>query len=555
MAVVLGLQFGHDSNCTLLIDGKIAAALVQERIDRIKHSSSPPIGAIEACLRVANLKMRDVDLLAFASVKYAKHNYAVLKEYYPVGHGRYPGYLIPEHMQADTPYVEFHHQKCHAASAYYTQGESDNVLVVTMDGIGDSESMSLWHGNGGCLEKAWSVGHEGTLGTFYALAADILGWLVNDGEGKVMGLAPYGQSSVEIRAVLDKYCPKYLNGELIHPVQPSAECKVTIGDVIHLRYERTHMLSVTLKDFSRENIAATFQEMLEEQVVGLIGFWLNKYLPASLCFAGGVFSNIKLNQLIRSKFPNIKMSFFPSPGDSGLSMGAAFLAQAGLDNSICFADLNGLYLGQDYRNDEIQKIIDIRKLSYIRYHDEKELCQYVASQLAENRIVGWFHGRSEFGPRALGARSILMSVEGKENKEILNARVKFREAFRPFCPSCLLEDADRYFEITDYDPYMITSVNARQEARDRFPAVSHVDGTARLQVVDQRHGRFYALLEAVKRRTGAGVLLNTSMNLKGEPIVENPRDAIKCFYDSGMDLLVLEDFVLEKQPSQVSQAK
>ncbi len=549
MAVVLGLQFGHDSNCTLLVDGKIAAALMQERIDRVKHSSSPPIGAIEACLRIANLKMRDVDMLAFASVKYAKQNYAVLKEYYPVGPGRYPGYLMPEHMQADTPYVEFHHQMCHAATAYYAHGDPDNVLAITMDGVGDSESMSLWRGNDGVLQKLWSIGHDGSLGTFYALGADILGWIVNDGEGKVMGLAPYGKSRREIKEILERFCPIYSGGELVRPARRSAECKVTIGDVIHLRYEQTDSLNALLKNFQREDIAATFQDMLEKQVVGLLESWLAKYKPTSLCFSGGVFSNIKLNQLIRTKFENIKMSFCPSPGDSGLSMGAAFLAQAKLDPSYRFTELNALYLGQQFENDDIQKILEIRKVPFTRYKDEQALCAFVAARLAENKIVGWFQGRSEFGARALGARSILMSVEGKDNKDILNAQVKFRESFRPFCPSCLLEDADSYFEIADYDPYMITSVNARKEAIQRFPAVSHVDGTARLQVVDQRHGRFQKLLQAVKKETGAGVLVNTSMNLKGEPIVEGPRDAIKCFFDSGMDLLVLEDFVLEKKPA------
>ncbi len=423
--------------------------------------------------------------------------------------------------------MQFHHQMCHAACAYYTNTVVDDVLVITMDGVGDSESMSLWRGHAGRLEKLWSVEHEDSLGSFYSYGPDILGWIVNDGEGKVMGLAPYGKSRAEIRAVLDEYCPNYSDGQLVHPFKIPRGYKVKIGDALHLHYEETNALCSALEGFSREDIAATFQDMLEEQPLDLICFWLKKYQLSSLCFAGGVFSNVKLNQLIRCRFPDVKMSFFPSPGDAGLSMGAALLAQLQFDDQFYPVDLKALYLGQDFSDEEIQNILDIRKLPYRRYNNEKDLCDYVAARLAENKIVAWFYGRSEFGPRALGARSILMSAEGKDNKDILNSRVKFRESFRPFCPSCLLEDADRYFEIIDYDPYMITSVDARSEARVRFPAVSHVDGTARLQVADERHGRFFNLLQAYKRRTGAGLLLNTSLNLKGEPIVETPRDAIK----------------------------
>jgi len=561
---VLGVHIGHDSSAALVVDGKIVADVAEERFTRTKHFAGLPLHAIAYCLQSQGIRMADLDAVAVPAaggvpelnflfdLKGSRRERAPAAnralEWVRERTGR-PGRKPPAYLKNfplgdSVPLVHVHHHLAHAASAYYTSGSAERQLIVTLDGAGDGYSGAVWRGEGGRITLLQSFPLSASLGWFYSNVTEALGWWHGDGEGKTMGLAPYGDCR-RVRGVLDRFYPKFSGGELVEPHDFGRWFYWNENGAIQWHFDEAYALRELVARHGREHIAAEAQRVLEEQCQALIFPWLEKEQTRNLACAGGVFLNVKLNQRVWESGRVARQHIYPNAGDSGLAVGAALYAYHAAHPGAPGSALQDLYWGPEYSEAEIEAALRLRNLTYRRVED---VAACTARLLAAGKIVAWFQGRMESGPRALGNRSILMSANRAEHKDILNARVKFREAFRPFCPSLLWERRDEYLENARDEFFMITSFTCRAAKRARVPAVVHADATLRPQTVKREFNpRFWQLLSEFEQLTGEGLLLNTSFNLMGEPMVNHPRDAIRCFYDNGLDVLVLGNFVLEKR--------
>lgn len=561
---VLGIHIGHDSSAALVRDGRILADVAEERFTRTKHYCGLPIHSIEYCLKSQGLTMADIDAVAIPAVgsvpdlnflldlkgvrverKTApRRALEFVQEVMNKPDVKPPLYIknFPLHKRTELVHVE--HHLAHAASAYYTSGTRDKQLIVTIDGAGDGVSVGLWRGENGRIEKLHAFPTSGSLGWFYSNVTEGLGWWHGDGEGKTMGLAPYGDPA-KCQGVLDRFTPKYERGELVEHHDFGRNYYWNDGGAIQWHFDEAYEIRDLIARHGREHIAAEGQRVLEEQVKNIVFPWMEREGTRNLSASGGVMLNVKLNQRLWESGRIARHHTYPNPGDSGLAVGAALQAYFQSNPLAPIPPLEDLYFGPEYSDAEIEEVLKLRRLEYRRVDNVEE---YAAQQLAENKIVAWFQGRMESGPRALGGRSILMSANRPENKDIINARVKFREAFRPFCPSLLWEKKDEYLENARDEFFMITSFTCKEARRARVPAVVHADQTLRPQTVkDSFHPRFWKLLNHFGTLTGEHLLMNTSFNIMGEPIVCHPREAIRCFYDNGLDVLAMGSFVLEKK--------
>ncbi len=572
MTRVLGIHVGHDSNAALVVDGKVVACVLEERFVRIKHYCGLPLQAIEYCLAQANIDIDQIDAVALTSkntdggslrqlfnlesVTLAPRREAMVdkvlgffrdayRSYRPINLEVPPVYYRTYKTAHPLPVYPVEHHLAHAASAFYTSGRHEPTLVFTSDGIGDDASLSVWRVKPpASFELLYREEAAGSLGWFYGLVTEGLGWWVGDGEGKTMGLAPYG-STAGVQGVLDEFCPHYEGGRLVKPHDFGS--LGFWGDVAtyHWHFNETPRIVELVNKHGREAIAAEAQRVLEREMLDIVQHWLKAEGTRTACFAGGVMLNVKMNQRLWESGLMDQQYIFPESGDGGLAAGAALYANAARGGQLAREPLQQIYWGPAYSDDLIRDVLEERHLKYTRTDDP---ARAAAERLAAGKILGWFQGRMETGPRALGGRSILMDPSKAENKDVINARVKFREAFRPFCPSMTPEAARELLDPrARIERYMITSFDVRPEARHRIPAVVHADGTARPQIVEEHiNPLFYRLLKEFGARTGTECLLNTSFNIKGEPIVCNPREAIRCFFDTGLDSLVLGSFVLDK---------
>ena len=560
---VLGIHIGHDSSAALIIDGKIFADVAEERFKRIKHFAGLPIQSIHYCMASANLSFADIDFVAISGKHLTRYHKFLLNLHqdsdptvkfngssklapFITGEafikpplyikGFYPGW-------SKTTLINVEHHLAHAASAYYTSGIAEKQLIVTIDGAGDHFSTCIWRGEENAITPLEKNPTTGSLGWFYSNVTEALGWWHGDGEGKTMGLAPYGNTA-ETKGVLDAFYPKYANGKLVTPHDFGRAFLWNEDGSLHWHFEEASEIKKLADRFGPENIAAEAQRILEEQVLQIVFPWMERENTQNLSCAGGVFLNVKLNQRIRESGKVEMHHIYPNAGDAGLAAGAALYAYFSKNPGTAVPAPDNLYLGPEYSDQEISAILRARNL---KYRKPGNVVEFVAGELASGKIVAWFQGRMESGPRALGNRSILMSPLKAENKDILNSRVKFRESFRPFCPSILYEKKDDYLENSGDELFMITSFNCIPSKRLAIPAVVHADFTLRPQLVKKEFNpKFWELIHAFGNLTGEYVLLNTSMNIMGEPIVNHPREAIRCFFDSGIDLLVMNDFILEK---------
>ena len=559
---ILGIHIGHDSAAAVVVDGRIVADVAEERFTRIKHYCGLPYRSVGYCLNQANLTFHDIDVIAvptsgpLSGLKYLFNGHLGREERSVPGRileaikkilnhstRKLPLYKRGYPLGAQTDIMHFDHHKAHAASAYYTSGVADRQLVVTMDGAGDGASVCLWRGENGKLSLLKRFPTSASLGWFYGNVTEALGWWHGDGEGKTMGLAPYGDYT-PMKGQLDRFYPKFVGGELVEPHNFGRAFYWNEGEALHWHFDEASEILCLIEKFGKECVAAEAQRVLEEQVKELIFPWLERERTHNLSCAGGLFLNVKLNQRVWESGEIELHHIFPNAGDSGVAAGAALCAYYELNPGSKIWKIEDLYLGPSYSNEEIANILKERNLPHQFREDVEE---YTAKLLAADNIVGFLQGRMESGPRALGNRSILMSANRKENKDIINARVKFREPFRPFCPSLLYEKRKDYLLHSREESFMITSFNVTDQRRDKVPAVVHVDGTLRPQTVrKQVNQRYWKLINEFGKLTGEFLLLNTSFNIMGEPIVCNPKEAIRCFYDSGIDALVLGDYVLEK---------
>lgn len=561
---ILGVHIGHDSSAALIVDGRIVADVAEERFTRTKHYAGLPIQSVAYCLKSQNLTMADIDAVAVPArgsvsdlnflfdLKGAQQEkstrkrqaFEFVREILKKPEVKPPLYLKNFPLHARTEIIHVEHHLAHAASAYYTSGNRDRQLIVTIDGSGDGLSGGLWRGENGRITRLHSFPNAGSLGWFYSNVTEGLGWWHGDGEGKTMGLAPYGDHT-KCQGVLDKFTPKYRNGDLIAPHDFGRNCYWNEGGAIQWHFDEAYEIRDLVKKYGAENIAAEGQRVLEEQVKQIIYPWLEREGTKNLSAAGGVMLNVKLNQRLWESGRIACHHTYPNPGDSGLAVGAALYAYYSANPSAPIYPIEDLYLGPEYSDQEIEDALKLRRIEYRRTDN---VAEFMAGKLAEGKICAWFQGRMESGPRALGARSILMSTAKAEYKDIINARVKFREGFRPFCPSLLWERKEDYLENARDEFFMVTSFTCKEGKRSRVPAVVHADGTLRPQTVKKEFApRFWNLLHEFEKLTGDSVLLNTSFNVMGEPIVNHPRDAVRCFYDNGLDVLALGSFILEKK--------
>jgi carbamoyltransferase len=561
---VLGVHIGHDSSAALIRDGKIVADVAEERFVRIKHYSKLPLNSIEYCLKSQNITMNDIDIIAIPAAGVAPElNFlfdlkgareekpgprtkavSYVKKRLGRAYETPPLYIRNFPANPKTEIVHVEHHLAHAASAYYTSGTRDKQLIITIDGVGDGVSVGIWRGENGRIERLESFPSSASIGWFYSNVTEALGWWHGDGEGKTMGLAPYGDYT-KCEGVLEKFHPKFENGAVKEHHDFGRVGFWNENGAIQYHFDESIEIRDLVKRHGAENIAAEAQRVLEEEVKQIIYPWMLKENTRNLSTSGGVMLNVKLNQRLWESGKIDNHHTYPNPGDSGIAAGAALHAYFQANPNAPIHAIQDLYWGPEYSNSEIEDALNLRQLEYTRIDNPAAVA---ADALAEDKIVGWFQGRMESGPRALGARSILMSANKPENKDIINARVKFREAFRPFCPSLLWERKEDYLENARDEFFMITSFTCKPGKRDRVPAVVHADHTLRPQTVNKQiHPRFHDLITEFEKRTGEALVLNTSFNVMGEPIVNHPREAIRCFYDNGLDVLVLGDFVLRKR--------
>jgi carbamoyltransferase len=567
MRSILGVHVGHDAAAALIIDGKIVADAAEERFSRVKHDASFPLRAIEFCLAFAGMRSTDVDAIALPS-RDVPHEVpvffdipahtrprtdhsamATVKRALRVRRRRdnpsgitlplyQPRFALAQHCEV----VCVDHHKAHASSAYYTSGLNDEkTLIVTMDGIGNGTSVVIWKGEQNRLEclKAW----DGTasLGWFYSNCTEALQWRHGSDEWKTMGLAPFG---TPMPGALSGFHPVFSDGELVAAHDYGRGGSWLEHAAYHYHQPDAPALQRIAERMGREHFAAEAQRVFEEQTREVIVPWLRRVGTRHLCAAGGAFLNVKANQRIWDSGQLETQWIYPNCGDAGLPAGAALCAYFERNRHATHERLRDAYFGPEFSNDEIQRLLDDRGLDYTYLDDP---ARSAAASLANNRIVGWFQGRMESGPRALGNRSILMSPLEAGNKDIVNRCVKYREAFRPFCPSILHERAADYLMNGRDERFMVTSFAVQRDKRDRIPAVVHVDGTARPQLVTRdSNPRYHALISAFGELTGEYAILNTSLNVKGEPIVLHPREAIRCYFDTGLDELYLGNFKLSK---------
>lgn len=572
---ILGIYNGHDSTATLIQDSKVIASVQEERFNRIKHYAGLPVRAIDFCLSAGKISASQLNYIAIPRIRSTldidtlfgnpKSGFLEIEE---IRDKSLSGYLrkmligvislmnagnqfgfpiyvkkYQPNKQLKTIHVE--HHLAHAASAYYTSG-LDRCLVVTADGSGDALSQTIWLGENGKLKPTQKVGRNGSLGFFYNVITEALGWQVSEGEGKTMGLAPYGDTQ-NTKNKLNFCLPFYKDGKLIKPHNFGFPKLWNDSGVYHWHFAESEIVKKLIEKYGRENIAAEAQRCLEEQIINFIKPNLKKMKLKKLAVAGGTFLNVKMNQRIQEECDLEDFYLFPDAGDGGTPLGAALFAYYNQGKVKYIPKrINNIYWGSSYTDHQIKYFLDLQKIKYKKMK-KNDLIKFTAKLLSEGRIISWFQGKMEMGPRALGNRSILMDPRFAKNKDIINKQVKFRESFRPFTPSMTPEGAKLFIDNPKKAPFMIVSYNAHPQRKELIPAVVHIDGTLRPQIVERTaNPLYYDLIKEFGEITGAPVLLNTSFNIRGEPIVESPRDAIKCFFDTGLDYLMIGSFIIKK---------
>ena len=549
--IILGINAAfHDSAACIIKDGILIAAAEEERFTHIKHAKRPipfsayelPFHVIDYCLQEAGINLNEVDHIAY-SFDPGINNievYPDLDELFLTSITNAKNHLVsgyPHHLQQrfegittnDFTWHYVDHHLAHAASAFLCSPYTE-AAIMTIDGRGENVSTTYYKGNGNAIEKISEVLIPNSLGLLYEAVTSHLGFLHSSDEYKVMALASYGKAEY-----LDAFRLMIHIGENGTYTIDAYKLEEKFGP------RRKRNEPFTEKHF---DIAYSLQKVLEETVLQLVD-WLHRATgEENLCLAGGVALNCVLNAVIRDKsgFKNIWIQ--PAAGDSGTALGAALWIDAQLrKTSERKFEMTHAYWGPEYMDKEVEKFL---KWTKVRYRKLDNVAEETAKVLAENKIIGWYQGRMEFGPRALGSRSILASPISEDMQARLND-IKDREDFRPVAPVILEEDAGEWFEGASYSPFMLFVYNVKEDKADKIPAVRHVDGTSRIQTINKsQHPRYYELLTEFKKLTGVPVLVNTSFNTRGEPIVCTPRDAIECFWTSPFDALVINSFILEK---------
>ncbi len=594
MKSILGISaFYHDSAATILIDGKIIAAAQEERFTRIKHDSSYPINAINFVLRYAKLKLSDIDQIIFFEKPFLKFE-RLLETYVGFAPRGFKSFakampiwlkeklfqkklLFNQFREQDKKFIDekkiffSEHHLSHAASAFFPS-PFEEAIVLTADGVGEWATTTVAIGKSNKLEIKKEIHFPHSLGLLYSAFTYYSGFKVNSGEYKLMGLAPYGKARFvdKIYNLIDikddgtfRIDQKYFDY--------ATGLKMTNNKFDSLFGEKPRNPKKDKLTQFHMDIAASIQKVTEEIMIKLAKSIKNEYDLENLCLAGGVALNCVANgKILKEKiFKNIWIQ--PAAGDAGGSLGAAlalwYIEQNNKRNINSNDSMNGSYLGPEYNQNEIEE--ELNKIGAIfNVINEDELLDKTAKDLSNGEAIGWFQGRMEFGPRALGGRSILGDPRSSEMQKNLNLKVKYRESFRPFAPSILKEDAKKWFNINSESPYMLIVAEVNNDKcikmtkeqeklfgidklnikRSDIPAVTHVDYSARIQTVNKEtNPKYFKLISKFKELTGCPVLVNTSFNVRGEPIVNTPVDAFNCFMGTELDKLIIGNCYLEKK--------
>lgn len=599
---ILGISaFYHDSAAAIIEEGEIIAAAQEERFTRIKQDPSFPKNSIEFCLNEAGLVIDDLDAVVFYDKPMLKFE-RLLETYYgytPKGIASFvnsiPIWLkekvflkkvIQNHLKEIAPFDKrklnllfTEHHLSHAASAFYSSN-FENSAILTIDGVGEWATASICRGNGNNIEILKELKFPHSLGLLYSAFTYFLGFRVNSGEYKLMGLAPYGISDSEnvIRYV------EIIKNEI---VEINTDGSIWLNQKYFSYATGLKMVPdgkwAKLFGFKKRNdeeqleqhhcdLALAIQVVTEEIVLAMAKEAKRLTNADNLCMAGGVALNCVANGklLFSDMFQNIYVQ--PAAGDAGGALGAALAASYIVYNEKRsvhkFDNMNGSYLGPEYSNKEVERTAKLFKGVYKKYENFDSLTKDVARYLAEGKVVGWFQGKMEFGPRALGNRSILGDARNNEMQKKLNLKIKYRESFRPFAPSVLAEQSSKYFDLKVDSPYMLMVAQVNKNKlnelpanyfslplmerlyiqRSQIPAITHIDLSARVQTVHKEtNPRYWSLINEFERQTGCSLIVNTSFNVRGEPIVCTPGDAYRCFMRTEMDYLVINDFVFKKE--------
>lgn len=546
----------HDAACCLIQDGALVAAAEEERFSRRKHDPSIPKLAFKYCLEEGRITVGDIDCVAYYEDPPAKlarqiwmllpglpRERRLLKRLDP----KRPEREIREVLgyEGAIEYVGHHH--AHAASSFYYSGFPE-AAVFTVDGVGEWDTTSYGYGSGGEIDIFETVQFPDSLGLLYSTITGYLGFEVNEGEYKVMGLAPYGRPrhSDKVRALIESQAGGQYRLNLRYFEFRSFERMYT-EELVELFGHPPRRPKTEILEFHHD-LARSLQLVLEEILLEKVRYLHERTRSKNLCMAGGVALNCVANARVLREGPFNRLFVQPAAGDSGGALGAAAVAlrRRSGGQPVAQPPLEHVYLGPRFEADDIAGLLASTGIEALDLrHREAELLKAVAQRLASGEVVGWFHGRMEFGPRALGARSIIADPRGENTQERINSMIKQRESFRPFAPAVLEERASSHFELDHPSKFMLET--CRVESPLRLPAVTHVDRSARVQTVDRAtNPRFAKLLLAFERLTGCPILLNTSFNLNAEPIVCTPADALFCFLRSGLDALALEDFLIDR---------
>ncbi len=568
--IVLGLSFYyHDSSAALVRDGELVAAAEEERFSRLKHDSGFPKLAIDFVLEQAGVTIHDVDHVVFYEKPFVKFERMLLSAMatFPRSAAVFRESMqrwvtdklwIKSHMkrELDVPSSKLlfaDHHMSHAASSFFTS-PFEEAAILTVDGAGEWTTSTMSVGRGNKIEILKELRFPHSLGLLYSAFTAYCGFEINEGEYKLMGMHPYGE-------------PRYVDKiyELLHVAEDGSLWQDMRYFAYH--YSRDQTLAKAFGEHfgkpARDpkegdksldpyycDMAASIQVVTEEILLKMITHLHEVTGMKRLCLAGGVALNSVANYKLLRRGPFEEVYIHPAPGDDGGSVGAAYWAYNHLLRQPRGPALDHAYLGSSYSDDEIRAFLESNDIEYQHIPDDEEFFDFVAQSLADGKVAGWFRGRFEWGPRALGSRSIIADPRKSEMKELLNAKIKFREAFRPFAPSVLEERADEFFEFADAEKhypgrFMLYVAPVREEKRSVLPAITHEDGSGRLQTVyKETNPGYHRMIERFGEITGVPVVMNTSFNLKGEPIVEHPSHAFNTFSLSGMDLLFLENFVV-----------
>ncbi len=590
---ILGIScFYHEASASLIKDGKIIAASAEERFSRKKHDSDFPSLAIAYCLKTAKIKVRDLDYIVFYEKPFWKFHRILISALgtYPLAPRLFAKAMITwlsdklwvksiisDKLKADKNKILFvPHHISHAASAYFPSGFKKSA-VLTFDGVGEWSTTTYGTGEDNKLEIKKEIRFPHSLGLLYSTFTAFLGFEVNDGEYKVMGMAPYGK-------------PLYIN-----KVKKLAKVHSDGSLTLNMKYFSFHR--TTNKSFSNNftnlfgnprprdlyfftkksgypsyfgekptnykelcelnqkyaDIAASIQKFTEEVILMLAQTVHKETKTNNLCIAGGVGLNSVANGTLLRHGPFKRIFVQPAAGDDGGSLGAALYAYYTLLGKKKRYTQTTSYFGQQFSDKEIEAFLKKNRIKFKKFISEKSLVDFLAKSIARKKIVGFFHGRSEWGPRALGARSIIADPRSEEMKDIVNTKIKFREPYRPFAPVVLREKAAEYFELGNLEHkhltnFMLGVFQVKKSKKKIIPAITHIDGSARPQIITRvQNARYYDIVKKFGTITGVPVLMNTSFNLKGEPIVNSPQNAFATFKKSGLDILALERYIVLKE--------